>query len=156
MFKDQEIRSVKAPDYETPQTKRPSSYVRYGRARLHTPSRSTMQSGRKNHGPWRLEFEPKTPDAPDYLMGWIGSTDVLKQVHIDFPSKEAAIAFCEKEGIPYDLEAPPPSKPRRRRTYAENFVYDRVEGTGGVATGQYEVTDQPPGKPPAKGPGPLG
>lgn len=144
MFTDQEIHGVKAPDYEAPLRTRPSSHVRYARARILKPTRSTMQSGRKKYDHWVLEFEPSMPDAPDYLMGWVGSSDVLKPVHLDFPTKEAAIAFCEKEGVPYEVKDPPRVAPRRR-SYAENFAFDRVEGSGSVASGQFDVAARPPG-----------
>jgi hypothetical protein len=45
---------------------------------------------------------------------------------MNFPTKEEAIAYAERNGIPYDLELP---RERRVRTkaYADNFSYFRNE-----------------------------
>ena len=77
-------------------------------ARISELERKTTQSGKANVGNWLLEFERREPQRPDPLTGWNGSGDTSPQVRLTFPTKEAAIAYCEKHGIRYHLiEAAP-------------------------------------------------
>jgi hypothetical protein len=95
------------------------------RARIFLPPKSAMQSGRALHE-WVLSYESDSPERADRLMGWIGGGDTQSQVRLHFPTKEAAIAYAERNAIPYDLELP---RERRVRTkaYADNFSYLRTE-----------------------------
>ena len=51
------------------------------RARIYQPPKNAMQSGRAGTHEWVLEFERLSPQRPDPLMGWIGSSDTQQQVH---------------------------------------------------------------------------
>jgi hypothetical protein len=96
------------------------------RARIYQPPKNAMQSGRANTESWILEFEPTAPQRPDPLMGWIGSTDTLAQVRINFPTCEEAVAFAKREGLAFEVELPH----ERRvgpKAYAENFAFGRRE-----------------------------
>ena len=89
-------------------------------ARISEIERKTTQSGKANSGQWLLEFERREPLRPDPLTGWNGSGDTNPQVRITFPTKEAAIAYCDKLGLQYHLIAAPP--PRLKiQAYADNF-----------------------------------
>jgi len=94
------------------------------KARIFQPAKSAMQSGRANTRQWRIEFNPATARYVEPLMGWTGSRSTLGQVSLNFPDKEAAIAFAEKHAIDYELEQP---RPRRfqRKAYADNFAFRR-------------------------------
>jgi hypothetical protein len=94
------------------------------RARIYQPARNVMQSGKARTKAWLLEYEPSSPRRVDPLMGWTGSTDTLSQAGLTFDSKEEAVAYAKKHGIPYDLFEPhrPVPKPK---AYADNFRYDR-------------------------------
>jgi hypothetical protein len=60
-------------------------------------------------------------------MGWTSSGDMKQQVRLNFPSKEEAIAYCERHGIAYQLfEAKEPA--RRTIAYADNFAFTRRDG----------------------------
>ena len=89
-------------------------------ARISELERKTTQSGKANAGLWLLEFERREPLRPDPLTGWNGSGDTRPQVRMTFPSKEAAIAYCEKHGLAYHLVPAQPVK-RRIQAYADNF-----------------------------------
>lgn len=39
-------------------------------------------------------------------MGWTGSTDTLTQVRLRFPTREAAIGYAERQGLPYKVREP--------------------------------------------------
>jgi hypothetical protein len=94
-------------------------------ARIYRPARTAMQSGRARSAVWRLEFEPEAGKRLDALMGWTGSAGTRGQVCLDFPSREAAVAFCDKSAIAYRVQEPRERK-TKIKTYADNFRYDRV------------------------------
>jgi len=89
-------------------------------ARISELDRRTTQSGKAKDGKWLLEFERLEPLRPDPLTGWNGSGDTNTQVRIAFPTKEAAIAYCEKHGLDYHLVPAPPVR-LKIQTYADNF-----------------------------------
>ena len=94
-------------------------------ARIYRPAKTAMQSGRANTRKWRLIFEPRSPKRVDSLMGWTSSSDMDGQVSLNFESQEAAVAYCNRRGIPYRL-GEPHEREDRPRSYADNFRYDRV------------------------------
>ena len=89
-------------------------------ARISELERKTTQSGKANAGKWLLEFERREPQRPDPLTGWNGSGDTRPQIRLPFPSKDAAIAYCEKHGIRYHLMEAAPVK-LKLQAYADNF-----------------------------------
>jgi len=96
------------------------------RARIYQPPKSAMQSGRAGTDEWVLEFEPSAPRRADPLMGWIGSTDTLAQVRLQFATREEAVGYAEARAIPYVVERPQ-IRQVRPKAYAENFAYGRRE-----------------------------
>lgn len=96
------------------------------RARIYQPPKTAMQSGWASTRQWVLEFEPSVPRKPDPLMGWIGGGDTREQVHLHFDTREEAVAYADKHGIPYDLELPQPRRVKPK-AYADNFKYGRIE-----------------------------
>jgi hypothetical protein len=89
-------------------------------ARISEIDRRTTQSGKANSGRWLLEFERQQPMRADPLTGWNGSGDTRTQVRMTFPTKEAAIAYCEKHGFAYHLVPAPPVR-MKIQAYADNF-----------------------------------
>ena len=96
-------------------------------ARIHSPAKSAMQSGRARTQGWLLEFAPSEQRRLDPLMGWSGSGDTPTQLRIAFSSREAAEAYAKAQGIAYEVEAPEPARAIKPKTYAENFRYGRAE-----------------------------
>lgn len=92
------------------------------RARIFSPTKSTMQSGQARQGRWHLVFESSSPRQIDALMGWTGSSDTTRQVRLEFADLEAAIAYAEKHGISYQVQEPH-RRQRKLKAYAENFRY---------------------------------
>ena len=89
-------------------------------ARIYQAPKSSMQSGRGRMGKWVLEYDPAEPKRADPLTGWTGSGDTRTQVSLQFPTREAAIAYADREGIPYHIAAAPlPSL--KLQSYADNF-----------------------------------
>ena len=72
-------------------------------ARIYKPSKTAMQSGQANTKAWVLDFELEQPRRVEPLMGWTSSGDMRQQLRLRFDTKEEAIAYCEREGIPYQV-----------------------------------------------------
>lgn len=89
-------------------------------ARIYRPSKTAMQSGRRNTKKWVLEFEPKSAKRPDALMGWSGSDDTFSQIRLKFPTKDAAIAHAERVGLNYRV-LEPNERSVKFQSYADNF-----------------------------------
>ena len=94
------------------------------RARIYKPARTAMQSGKALTKRWVLEYEPESPRALDPLMGWTSSSDMRSQVIMEFDTQDEAVAFAEKNGIPYQVFTPPAAQ-QRSRSYSDNFRFDR-------------------------------
>lgn len=93
-------------------------------ARIYKPARGATQSGSARSKSWVLDFEPEKPRVIEPLMGWTSSSDMHQQVRLRFDTKEEAIAYCERQGIPFQVsEAREPT--RRVIAYADNFAYSR-------------------------------
>ena len=54
------------------------------------------------------------------MTGWNGSGDTNTQVRITFPTKDAAIAYCDKHGLSYHVVPAPPVL-LKIQAYADNF-----------------------------------
>jgi hypothetical protein len=95
-------------------------------ARIYRPARTAMQSGQAKTKEWVLDFEPEEPRTVDPLMGWTSSVDMKQELRLQFDTKEEAIAYCERNGVPYQVfETKPPA--RQRISYSDNFAYPRRE-----------------------------
>ena len=92
--------------------------------RIYKPSKTAMQSGRRNVLSWVLEFEPGEAKQTDPLMGWIGSGDTRAQVQLKFDSKEEAVAFAKKNNLIVHIQDPK-SRRIRHKNYADNFSFHR-------------------------------
>jgi hypothetical protein len=93
-------------------------------ARIYKPAKTAMQSGTAKTKEWVLDYEPEAPRSVEPLMGWTSSGDMRQQVHLQFDTKEEAIAYCERAGIPYQVSEPKPAV-RRTMSYSDNFAYNR-------------------------------
>jgi hypothetical protein len=93
-------------------------------ARIFSPAKTAMQSGKAQTGSWILEYEPEKARRIEPLMGYTASGDMKSQIKLVFDTKEEAIAYAEKHGIAFRVESPKEPK-RRQISYAENFRYDR-------------------------------
>ncbi|WP_022720448.1 ETC complex I subunit, partial [Rhodopseudomonas sp. B29] len=75
-------------------------------ARIFKPAKNAMQSGKAKTKDWQLDYEPEQPRTIEPLMGWTSSTDMNSQVSLRFHTREEAIAYCEREGIAYQVIEP--------------------------------------------------
>jgi hypothetical protein len=95
-------------------------------ARIFKPAKNAMQSGAAKTKAWQLDYEPEQALAIEPLMGWTSSGDMKQQLTIRFDTRDDAIAYCEREGIPYQV-IEPTEKVSRQAAYADNFAFRRVE-----------------------------
>ncbi|WP_187970450.1 ETC complex I subunit [Aquibium microcysteis] len=93
-------------------------------ARIYSPAKTAMQSGKAKTGRWLLEFDPEAPKKIDPLMGYTTSNDMKSQIRLVFDTREEAVAYATKHGIPFRVQEPKEAK-RRQISYSDNFRYDR-------------------------------
>ena len=93
-------------------------------ARIFKPAKNAMQSGRAQTRQWQLDYEPEQPRAVEPLMGWTSSGDMKQQLRLQFDTKDEAIAYCERNGIAYQVFESSPLR-RQRISYSDNFAYTR-------------------------------
>ncbi|MDE2061788.1 MAG: ETC complex I subunit [Bradyrhizobium sp.] len=95
-------------------------------ARIFKPAKNAMQSGKAKTKDWQLDFELEQPRFVEPLMGWTSSGDMKQQLSLRFETKEEAVAYCEREGIAYQVFEP--KEPAQRQVaYADNFAFRRGE-----------------------------
>ncbi len=90
-------------------------------ARIYQPAKTATSSGRAKTRWWVVEFEPRSRPEAERLVGWVGSPDTEQQVTLRFSSREAAIQYCQRRGIPFELEEPH-VRAIRPKSYAANFL----------------------------------
>ena len=90
--------------------------------RIYQPSKSTTQSGRARRDFWVLEYETENKSYPQPQKGWTASGDTLKQVVLEFPNVDDAVAYAEKNGWDYTV-LPTHSRQVVPRNYGDNFRY---------------------------------
>ena len=73
-------------------------------ARIYRPVRSVKTSGRARTRDWVLLFDRRSAPYIEPLMGWTGGDDTLDQVKLTFPSREAAVAYAQRQGLNYVVE----------------------------------------------------
>jgi hypothetical protein len=93
-------------------------------ARIFRPAKSATQSGLARTKAWTLEFDQETPREIEPLMGWTSSGDTRQQLRLTFDTCEEAVAYAEREGIPYRVDQPHDPK-RRAMSYSDNFKFNR-------------------------------
>ena len=93
-------------------------------ARIYRPARTAMSSGQARIQRWTLEYEPERPKTIEPLMGYTSSDDMKSQIRLFFQTKEDAVAYAERNGIPYQVFEPR-DRGRSSISYSDNFRRDR-------------------------------
>lgn len=96
--------------------------------RISRPTKNVMQSGTAYTDCWKIEFNSEKR-YEYWLMGWTSSCDPVSNLSLTFPTKEDAIAFCERNKLQWFVEEQPTRKVRRK-SYADNFSWDKRTRTG--------------------------
>lgn len=95
-------------------------------ARIYRPAKNAMQSGAAKTKEWLVAFEPEQPRVVEPLMGWTSSGDTKQQLTLRFASREAAEAYCKRNGIAFQVYEPH-DVARRIASYSDNFSARRLE-----------------------------
>lgn len=92
--------------------------------RIYKKAKPATQSGDWQSKKWRMDWDvlAKGHRWENPLMGWQSSADMMQGTHINFRSKEDAIAFAEKQGYEYFVQEPNERK-FVPKAYANNFLY---------------------------------
>ena len=90
------------------------------KAKIFKPSRTAMQSGKRNTKNWVLEFETLNTGI-NPLMGWETSKDTMSEVKLEFSTKDQAINYAKKNNIDFHIIEPQKRK-IIKKSYADNFL----------------------------------
>tara|TARA_Y100000590_G_scaffold414159_1_gene510777 strand:- start:657 stop:944 length:288 start_codon:yes stop_codon:yes gene_type:complete len=93
------------------------------KAKIYIPSKTAMQSGKRNSKNWLLEFDTLDPGI-DPLMGWETSKDTMSEVKLEFQTKEQAITYAKKNNINFYIVEPQKRK-IIKKSYADNFLKNK-------------------------------
>lgn len=91
--------------------------------RISKPSKNVMQSGTSYLNTWKIEFNSQKRWVND-LMGWTSSGDPVSNMVLNFPTRESAVEYCERNKLQWFVDEQPERK-LRRKSYAENFSWDK-------------------------------
>ncbi|KAK2806185.1 NADH:ubiquinone oxidoreductase 21kD subunit [Emmonsiellopsis sp. PD_5] len=93
--------------------------------RIYQPAKPATQSGTWHSHHWRMDWDilQKGHRWENPLMGWQSSADAMQGTHINFKSKEDAIAFAEKQGYEYFVQEPN-QRAFHPKAYANNFLHE--------------------------------
>jgi hypothetical protein len=81
-------------------------------ALIYRPAHSVTMSAPKRKHQWKLQFERRSPQRLEPLMGWTEDDDPLTLVELFFPSAEAAIAYARRQGLRYTVIGSPGPNPQ--------------------------------------------
>ena len=90
------------------------------KAKIYKPTKSAMQSGKRNTKNWLLEFDTQDKGI-DPLMGWETSNDTMSEVKLFFENKKQAISYAKKNNIDYYIIEPQKRK-IIKKSYSDNFL----------------------------------
>ena len=90
------------------------------KAKIYKPSKTVMQSGKRNTKKWILEFDTLNTGV-NPLMGWESSKDTMSEVKLEFSTKEEALNYVKKNNIEYYIVEPQKQK-IIKKSYTDNFL----------------------------------
>ena len=90
------------------------------KAKIYKPTKTAMQSGKRNTKNWLLEFDTLNTGI-NPLTGWESSVDTMSEVKLEFSSMEEAINYAKKNNIDFYLVEPQKRK-IIKKSYADNFL----------------------------------
>ncbi len=93
-------------------------------ARIYRPAKTAMQSGKAKNR-WVLDYEQEARRSIEPLMGYTSSSDMKSQLRLSFDTKDEAVAYAERNGIPYRISDAKEARPRPM-AYSDNFKFKRT------------------------------
>ena len=92
------------------------------KAKIYIPTKTAMQSGKGKNKRWILKFQTKD-NSVNPLMGWESGDDTMKEVILEFSSKNKAVDYAKNNNILYEVVEPKKSD-FIIKSYADNFLKD--------------------------------
>ena len=92
------------------------------KAKIYKPSKTAMQSGKRNTKNWLLEFDTLDTGI-NPMMGWETSKDTMSEVKLEFSTKEQATNYAKKNNVDYYIIEPQKGK-MIKKSYSDNFLKD--------------------------------
>ena len=86
------------------------------KAKIYKPTRTAMQSGKRNEKSWLLEFDTLNTGI-NPLMGWESSNDTMSEVKLEFENKDEAINYAKKNNIEYYVV-----EPKKRKLIKKSYL----------------------------------
>ena len=93
------------------------------KAKIYKPSKTAMQSGKRNTKNWLLEFDTLDTGI-NPMMGWETSKDTMSEVKLEFSTKEQATNYAKKNNVDYYIIEPQKGK-MIKKSYSDNFLKDK-------------------------------
>tara|TARA_B100000029_G_scaffold223897_1_gene221847 strand:+ start:549 stop:836 length:288 start_codon:yes stop_codon:yes gene_type:complete len=90
------------------------------KAKIYKPTKTAMQSGKRNTKIWLLEFDTLNTGI-NPLMGWETSKDTMSEIKLEFMTKDQAINYAKKNNIDYYVIEPQKRK-IIKKSYSDNFL----------------------------------
>ena len=90
------------------------------KAKIYKPTKTAMQSGKRNTKKWLLEFDTLNTGI-NPLTGWETSKDTMSQVKLEFNTKEQAINYAKKNNVDYYI-LEPEKESIIKKSYSDNFL----------------------------------
>ncbi len=90
------------------------------KAKIYKPSKTAMQSGKRNTKKWLLKFDTLDTGI-NPLTGWENSKDTMSEVVLEFSTKIDAINYSKKNNIDYYVTEPETRK-LIKKSYTDNFL----------------------------------
>ena len=93
------------------------------KAKIYKPTKTAMQSGKRNTKNWLLEFDTLDTGI-NPMMGWETSKDTMSEVKLEFSTKEQATNYAKKNNVDYYIIEPQKGK-MIKKSYSDNFLKDK-------------------------------
>ena len=90
------------------------------KVKIYKPTRTAMQSGKRNTKKWLLEFDT-LDNGVDPLMGWESSKDTMSEIKLEFLTKDQAINYAKKNNLDFYIIEPQKRK-IIKKSYSDNFL----------------------------------
>ena len=90
------------------------------RAKIYKPTKTAMQSGKRNTKNWLLKFDSLNTGV-NPLTGWETSKDTMSGVRLEFSTKEQAVNYAKKNNIDYYIVEPQKTR-IIKKSYTDNFL----------------------------------
>jgi|TARA_B110000438_G_scaffold211813_1_gene203889 hypothetical protein len=90
------------------------------KAKIYKPTKSSMQSGKRNTKYWVMEFDTLNTGI-NSLTGWTTSKDTMSEVKLEFESRDQAISYAKSNNINFYIIEPEERK-LIKKSYTDNFI----------------------------------